>query len=276
VVAATVKPVEGWPVGQRIKCPKCGREGVARVYTIRAKGHEYVYLMVNHADGKCVIKRVSAREREAAGTAPITAFTEEVPAQAQVQVQVEEEGVEEAKPVEVPALKFAGPIPEGVDRTAWYAMVVAASWGSLRENPTEENLRLFKNQARKVAVRLGVPVEDVIPAVEAFARSPSDETKRRASEAVKFLVARIMVAGTSSIESFAEEVRARIEEAVKRIEEVSKVPEVKVSSEEVRAMYAVFRQKKKVPEEVRERAYRVWDQVFSPGRKIVSVEGQPA
>jgi hypothetical protein len=155
-------------------------------------------------------------------------------------------------------------------------MVVAASWGSLRENPTEENLRLFKNQARKVAVRLGVPVEDVIPAVEAFARSPSDETKRRASEAVKFLVARIMVAGTSSIESFAEEARARIEEAVKRIEEVSKVPEVRVSSGDYAAVFAVFRQKKKVPEEVRERAYRVWEEVFSPGRKVVSVEGQPA
>ena len=268
MVAATVKPVEGWPVGQRVKCPKCGREGVARVYTVRAKGHEYTYWMVNHADGKCVIKRVSAREREAAGTAPITAFAEEAPAQVPEAV--------EAGPAQVPALKFAGPIPEGVDRTAWYAMVVAASWGSLRENPTEENLRLFKNQARKVAVRLGVPVEDVIPAVEAFARSPSDETKRRASEAVKFLVARIMVAGTSSIESFAEEVRRRVEEAVQKIEEVAKVPEVKITSEEARAMYAVFRQKKKVPEEVRERAYRVWEEVFSLGRKIVNVEGQPA
>jgi hypothetical protein len=280
VVAATVKPVEGWPVGQRVKCPKCGREGVARVYTVRAKGHEYTYWMVNHADKKCVIKRVSAREREAAGTAPITAFAEGAPAQVRAQVPArapaEVEGVEEAKPVEVPALKFAGPIPEGVDKTAWYAMVVAASWGSLRENPTEENLRWFKNQARKVAARLGVPVEDIIPAVEAFARAPSDETKRRASEAVKFLVARIMVAGTASIESFAEEARARIEEAVKRIEEVAKVPEVRVSSGDYAAVFAVFRQKKKVPEEVRERAYRVWDQVFSPGRKVVSVEGQPA
>ena len=80
-------------------------------------------------------------------------------------------------------------------------------------------------------------------------------------------------ASTPEIASFAEEARARIEEAVRKIEEVAKVPEVKITSEEARAMYAVFRQKKKVPEEVRERAYRVWEEVFSLGRKIVSVEG---
>jgi hypothetical protein len=82
-----------------------------------------------------------------------------------------------------------------------------------------------------------------------------------------------MVASTAQIETFAEEARARIEEAVRKIEEVSKVPEVRVSSGDYAAVFAVFRQKKKVPEEVRERAYRVWDQVFSPGRKVVSVEG---
>jgi len=59
---------------------------------------------------------------------------------------------------------------------------------------------------------------------------------------------------------------------VKRIEELSKVPEVKVSAEEVKAFYATFRQKKKVPEEVRGQAYAVWDKVFSPGRKVVTVE----
>jgi hypothetical protein len=288
VSEAVREVVPEWPIGETIACPVCGRPGKASITTAKGARERYVYRVVYHgATERCVIKGAVAKVTEsgevvrvggargrragraaAPAAAPVTAFAEEVPAQAPAEV--------EAEPVEVPALKFAGPIPEGVDRTAWYAMVVAASWGSLRENPTEENLRLFKNQARKVAVRLGVPVEDVIPAVEAFARAPSDETKRRASEAVKFLVARIMVAGTASIESFAEEVRKRVEEAVKRIEEVARVPEVRVSSEDYAAAFAVFRQKKKVPEEVRERAYRVWDQVFSPGRKVVSVESQPA
>jgi len=52
-----VKPGE-WPVGQRIKCPKCGREGKAGVSVFKAKGKEYAYLVVNHSDGrKCVIAR---------------------------------------------------------------------------------------------------------------------------------------------------------------------------------------------------------------------------
>ena len=52
-----VKPEE-WPVGQRVICPRCGREGKAGVSVFRAKGREYVYLVVNHSDGrKCVIAR---------------------------------------------------------------------------------------------------------------------------------------------------------------------------------------------------------------------------
>ena len=52
-----VKPEE-WPIGQRVKCPKCGREGKAGVSVFKAKGREYVYLVVNHSDGrKCVVVR---------------------------------------------------------------------------------------------------------------------------------------------------------------------------------------------------------------------------
>ncbi|MCC6004510.1 MAG: hypothetical protein LM590_09235 [Thermofilum sp.] len=52
-----VKPEE-WPVGQRVICPRCGREGKAGVSVFKAKGREYAYLVVNHSDGKkCVIAR---------------------------------------------------------------------------------------------------------------------------------------------------------------------------------------------------------------------------
>jgi len=52
-----VKPEE-WPAGQRVKCPKCGREGKAGVSLFKVKGREYVYLVVNHSDGrKCVVAR---------------------------------------------------------------------------------------------------------------------------------------------------------------------------------------------------------------------------
>jgi hypothetical protein len=53
----SVKP-EKWPIGQRIICPRCGREGKAGVSTFRAKGREYTYLVVNHSDArKCIIAR---------------------------------------------------------------------------------------------------------------------------------------------------------------------------------------------------------------------------
>jgi len=52
-----VKPEE-WPVGQRVLCPKCGKEGKAGISVFRAKGREYVYCVVNHANArKCVVGR---------------------------------------------------------------------------------------------------------------------------------------------------------------------------------------------------------------------------
>ena len=76
------------------------------------------------------------------------------------------------------------------------------------------------------------------------------------------------------VEREARVLRRILKEGVKWVRE--RFPEVKISSGDYAAMYAVFRQKKKVPEEERRRAYEKWDQVFSPGRKVVSVEGQPA
>jgi hypothetical protein len=268
MVSANVKPVEEWRVGEHVTCPRCGRVGKVAISTFRAKGKEYTYWVVNHPDKKkCVIERVGGPKAEAKA-APITTFAEETPAQVPESV--------EAGPAQVPVFKEWGPIPSEVDRAAWYSTKIAASWGSVRENPSEENFRYFANTARQIAARVGVPVEDAITAVGEYVKTKSEQAKIRANEAVKFVIARVITASTPEIASFAEEARRRIEEAVKRIEEVSKVPEVKITSEDHAAMYAVFRVKKKVPEEVRKRAYEKWDQVFSPGRKVVSVEGQPA
>jgi hypothetical protein len=296
VSEAVREVVPEWPIGETIACPVCGRPGKASITTAKGARERYVYRVVYHsASERCVIKgaiakvtesgevvrveggrgrRVQRRAERAA--APITAFAQAPAEGAPAQAPVEEEVKPVEGAVEVPIYREWGPIPEGVDKAAWYAVKVAASWGSVRENPTEENFNRFASTARQVAVRIGVPVEDAVSAVEAYVKTRSEQAKIRANEAVKFVVARIMVASTAQIETFAEEVRKRVEEAVRRIEEVAKVPEVKVSSEDYAAMHAVFRQKKSVPEEVRERAYRKWKEVFSPGRKVVSVEGQPA
>ena len=60
-----VKPEE-WPVGSHIKCPRCGARGKAGVSVFRAKGREYVYLVVNHPSGrKCIVGRPPAAAERA-------------------------------------------------------------------------------------------------------------------------------------------------------------------------------------------------------------------
>jgi formate dehydrogenase maturation protein FdhE len=70
---------EDWPVGQRIKCPRCGREGKAGISFFKAKGREYVYLVVNHSDGrKCVIARADGNTEGVEKPADLAASSEEV------------------------------------------------------------------------------------------------------------------------------------------------------------------------------------------------------
>jgi len=283
-MAARVSGTESWPVGQHVKCPRCGREGKAGISVFKAKGREYTYYVVNHADArKCVIGRVRGPKAEVPTVKPITEFVETPAAKVEIpapEVPVLKVPAPEAPVSEVPAavekvppvFKEVEAIPSGVDRAAWYALKIAASWGSVRENPSAENLQLFSRTARQVAQRVGVPVEDAIAAVQYYVETKTEQAKVMANEAVKRVLARVIVANTAAFETFAEEARRRVEEAVKRIEELSKVPEVRVSAEEVKALYATFRQKKKVSEEVRERAYKAWETLLSPGRKLVIIE----
>ena len=302
--SANVKPVEEWPVGQRIECPKCGEPGVARVYTIRAKGREYTYWVVNHKDRKCIIKRIEGPKPEAAGTAPTATFAQEAPAQ----VPVEEERVEAERRVEVPGLRALEEVRGAVNRYGWYAFLVGRCWGAVtaaveRDTP-EGAVSHFRNQARKLIERLGIPAEEAVTAVEAYAKNPSNEGKRVASEKAADLVKQVCWILADAVaaavqkqaapqpafdaktfaEAVAEEVRKRVEETVK----TAQVPEVVISEREYAVMHAVYRgktteEKRKVaakygiPEaEMGKIARGVWDRVFAPGRKIVVVEGQPA
>jgi polyhydroxyalkanoate synthesis regulator phasin len=63
ILAEARREARGWPVGQRVICPKCGREGKAGISTFKAKGRKYVYYVVNHADArKCIIARADSME----------------------------------------------------------------------------------------------------------------------------------------------------------------------------------------------------------------------
>jgi hypothetical protein len=303
--------------GERVECPKCGEVGVAAVDRFTAKGRVYYYVVVRHFEGdrvrRCVIRRYEPpREQPAPAQARAVeeffrAAVEErravrgeeaarpqprAPAPQPVAAPAVEEGAEEEAPgraVEVPPFREFGPVPPSVDRAAWYIAKFVASWGSVRENPTEENFRRFVSTAHQVRERVGVEVSDAVEAVERYVRAVREgageqavaAAKADANDRVKRVVVRVIVANTEPFESyaesyvkvFAEEARKRVEEAVRKIEEAAKMPEVSVSGEDYAAMFAVFRTKKRVEEGVRKRAYAKWDEIFAPGAKIVRVEG---
>jgi hypothetical protein len=52
----------------RVKCPKCGMEGVLVRHTVKSKGHTYVYTAVKHVDHGRVRRCIIARGQE---TAPL-------------------------------------------------------------------------------------------------------------------------------------------------------------------------------------------------------------
>jgi len=306
---AVRKVVPEWPIGETIACPVCGRPGKASITTAKGARERYVYRVVYHsADERCIVKgavakitesgevvrvegRRGRRVQRGAGraTAPVTAFAEEAPAQVQVQVPAQVPVEEEAKPVEVPGLRALEAVRKAVDNYGWYAFLVGLSWGAVRATvekvQPEEAVSHFRSQARKLLGRLGIPAEEAVAAVEAYAKNPTDETRRIASEKAAALAKQVCwiladaVAGAVQRQAapdfgaIKEEISRAVEEAFKRVEEAFKAPVVTVGKEDYAAMFAVFRTKKGVPEEVRKRAYAKWDQVFSPGRKVVVVEG---
>jgi len=192
----------GWVVGQEVICPKCGARGKVGVDKFRAKGRVYEYWTVRHyINGRvkrCVVGRVE-------GSAPAVGTETEVPEpSAEPKTAVETVKVEVQAPVagtevevpEPPRFVDEMPIPEEVDRVAWYITKIAASWGSLRENPSPENLSRFVKTVNQVAQRLGIPAGDLVAAAEYFVKVRSEKAKAVVNEAVKRFVARIVIANT--------------------------------------------------------------------------------
>jgi hypothetical protein len=320
--------VPEWPIGETIACPVCGKPGKASITTAKGARERYVYRVVYHsATERCIIKgavakvtatgevvRVGgARERRAGrAAAPVTAFAEEVPAQApaQVQVQVPAQAprAEAGRPAEVAGVRAVEEVREAVNRYMWYAFIIGRSWGAVdaavQKVTVEEAVSHFKSQARKFIERFAIPAEEAVAAVEAYAKNPSDEAKRIASEKaadvakqIGFVFAEAVAAAVQRraaaqpaidprafAEAVAEEVRRQVEEAVKRAEEAVAAPVVAVSKREYEVAHAVYRgktteEKRKVAEKygipyekMGEEAKKVWDRVFAPGRKVVIVE----
>jgi hypothetical protein len=161
-------------VGQRVACPVCGREGVAKYSIQRWREKEYRYRVVVHEGGTyCVVGReleggrvVPVRRRESEGRRlSLDAF-------------VGEEGAGGGSLV--PALNVD---PVELDKALWYSQKISASWGSLRQAveqlPPEECLVLFKRTVAEIALRRGVDGTKLVELAEKFVNAASDEERAK-------------------------------------------------------------------------------------------------
>jgi hypothetical protein len=262
-------------VGTEIVCPKCGARGKVGVDRFKAKGRIYEYIVVRHYEGGKVRRCVIGKAGEGPSAGPIP---KEERTKVEKGTKIEVPAVEVPEP---PVFKDETPIPEEVDKASWYVTKVAASWGSFRENPSQDNYAQFVRTVRQVSERMNVPCEDIIAAVDYYFKVKTDKARTIVNEAVKRFIARIIIANAAyyasagpqfDIDTVREIVRAEIERAVSEIKARVEVPEITITKEDYAAMYATFRQKKRVDASTRERAYAKWDQVFVKGRKIVNVE----
>jgi hypothetical protein len=272
--------VANWVVGTEIVCPKCGKPGKVGKDKFTWKGRVYYYWTVRHYENgrvrRCIIQR-------AEGGAPVVETPRaesQVPAgpkteSAAPEVEAEGEGeVAAVAPVEVPAFEEA----PAWERKAWHHIVkVNASWGSFRENPTEENFKTFVNTVQKTAWRVGVPCHYVIVAAENFFRAKSGVAKGAVNNAMQHFSYAIREAmkkqakGTEAAVQAApvapqpavdvDEIRAVVREEVAKVVEAVRIPEVR----EVKV---------EVPKEVIESIQAVREQIAVIQREIEYVKEQ--
>jgi hypothetical protein len=145
-------------------CPRCGRPGRERVYEVRAGGRTYAYRMFIHYEAGRVIRCIAGR----ADGSPLRS--------------------RQARPrraVEAEAARGAA-VPTGAldEAAAWHIVKAAASWGSLRENPTDSNLARFREALATLASRRHVNVDAALEAAEAYVATGSPRAKQAVNEAL--------------------------------------------------------------------------------------------
>ena len=163
-----------WPVGQRVRCPVCGREGVAEYSILRRREKEYRYRVVAHEGGtKCVVGRelgdgrvVPVKRRRSEGKRlPLDAFAR---------------GEGGGGGSSVPALNVD---PVELDKALWYSHKVSASWGSLRQAVERETVEFclaeFKRVVAETALRRGVDGTRLVELAEKFVSASGDEERAK-------------------------------------------------------------------------------------------------
>jgi hypothetical protein len=172
-----------WFVGQKVKCPVCGREGVAAYSILRRGEREYRYRVVVHEGGtKCVVGRelgdgrvVPVKRRGSEGKRlPLDAFAKK-------------EGAGGGS--SVPALDVD---PVELDKALWYSHKVSASWGSLRQAVEQETVEFclaeFKRVVAETALRRGVDGTKLVELAEEFVNASGDGERAKVKNKLNLAV----------------------------------------------------------------------------------------
>ena len=172
--------MQTWQIGQEVECPICHRKGRVGLDKFKRGSREYYYITVRHYEGdtvrRCVVRAVSEEEFNA------------VRARWRVVKQVEGRTIS--------AVEYPPVGSEEVQRVAWYCVKVASSWGSLRENPIPENLRLFAQTVKTACERLAGNArewgERAVAHASEYMSERSEAAKARVNESLRNLVACLM------------------------------------------------------------------------------------
>jgi hypothetical protein len=179
-----VTPMGGrWTARKRAWCPMCKRWGSTAIVSGWVGKCKFLELAVDHGNGVLhALVRVEGW-REAAKAEGVGTETGAGRAG----------GGGSSGAVEPPKLRHVIPLPPKLDNVCWYIVKLAASWGSFRENPTEESFQQLAKICEQVEERLGVPTEDVIATADYYRRTLSGEARGFVNETVKQVCAQILL-----------------------------------------------------------------------------------
>jgi len=79
-----------------------------------------------------------------------------------------------------------------LDKAAWYSFKLASSIGALKENPSQQNLELFKTTCRQLEDRLGLDLSLLRKAAEDYVKHPSTQNKIELNDLTKLVIADII------------------------------------------------------------------------------------
>ncbi|RLF08420.1 MAG: hypothetical protein DRJ60_00375 [Thermoprotei archaeon] len=79
-----------------------------------------------------------------------------------------------------------------LDKASWYCYKFSASVGSLRENPTEENLALLANTCKQLEERYGIDTKLVLKMASEYVKKRSTQAKIEMNETAKLIVGDII------------------------------------------------------------------------------------